>query len=462
MLIIRHPDTYAPEREYAFGLVLGDFLGLDWSACPADVADVEITMAGAPDGPRLTIADVLFATPQEHWLAPESLPATPLMRSSWPQAGLDPRLVEADVPVIYGRGKDGAKIVELFGGVLDIDLDVFGSIFFQLIRYEEIVENARDEHDRFPASASLAVREGFLGRPLVNEYLEILRSALSRLWPGLEYRRRTFRQQVSCDVDFPTHEPASLPHLVRRVGGDVVLRRDLGSANARLRGAVARRRGRVTDDPFYAFDWMMDLAENRDLRMAFYFIPGRTEPRYDGTYDIEEPWIIDLLRRIHGRGHEVGLHASYGTFRDPAAILRERDALMRACDRAGVAQPQWGGRQHFLRWRNPVTWRGWDEAGLDYDASLGYSRHAGFRCGTCYEYRVFDLLARRPLALRERPLTVMEMAVIDADGGPRGLSFETVERLRERCRMFGGDFNLLWHNSRLASRRQRRMYVQAI
>jgi len=40
-----------------------------------------------------------------------------------------------------------------------------------LTRYEEVVKSVKDEHERFPARASLAYREGFLMRPIVNEYL---------------------------------------------------------------------------------------------------------------------------------------------------------------------------------------------------------------------------------------------------------------------------------------------------
>jgi len=206
----------------------------------------------------------------------------------------------------------------------------------------------------------------------------------------------------------------------------------------------------------------MDLSEERGLQSAFYFMAGRTDQRFDGSYELDDPVISALIRRIHERGHEIGLHPSYGTFREPSLIRAERDTLVRACDRLGVSQERWGGRQHFLRWENPVTWRAWEQADLTYDSSLGYSRHPGFRCGTCYEYPVFDLLAHRRLSLRERPLVVMDMSVIDTDGVPHRSAIGIVNCLRERCRMFGGQFTLLWHNSRLASSRERRLYRSTI
>jgi hypothetical protein len=53
-----------------------------------------------------------------------------------------------------------------------------------LARYKEVARSDRDEHDRFPAAASLTHQEGFFERPIVNEYLEILWSCVKRLLPG--------------------------------------------------------------------------------------------------------------------------------------------------------------------------------------------------------------------------------------------------------------------------------------
>ena len=42
-----------------------------------------------------------------------------------------------------------------------------------LSRYEELITKDRDQHNRFPATASVAFKAGFLDRPIVSEYLEI-------------------------------------------------------------------------------------------------------------------------------------------------------------------------------------------------------------------------------------------------------------------------------------------------
>ncbi len=462
MLLVRYPRTYPVERAYVLDVVLHEFMGLEWEASVQERADTEITVPQVSDDARLVIADCLFTTPEPLWLTRESLPKRPLPHWSLDEAPLAPTLVTPDLPVIYGNELAAGSFYEAHGREIELGVDVFGSIFFQLTRYEEIAAPARDEHDRFPASASLAHTEGFLTRPLVNEYVEVLWAALERLWPRLQRKRRTFRECLSHDVDWPLHTTTSTPRMAKAAIGDLVRRHDRGLALARLRAVRAHRRGDPAGDPYNTFDFIMNLSESRGLRSAFYFMAGATNPAFDGTYSLDDPWIGKLIRHLHDRGHEVGLHPSYETFRNPDAVRAERDTLVRACARLGVEQSQWGGRQHYLRWENPTTWSAWEQAGLTYDSSLGFSHDPGFRCGVCFEYPVFDLTARRRLRLRERPLVVMEMSLFHDSAASDRQGIETVDRLRRRCKLFGGDFTLLWHNSQLASWRERQLYTAAL
>ncbi len=295
------------------------------------------------------------------------------------------------------------------------------------------------------------MREGFLDRPLANEYAELLWWALERLWPDLRRRLRSFRLLPTHDVDWPWYSRGVLTESLREAARDVL--RGRGLAAARLRSALAvRRRGRESD-PCNTFDFLMDESESRGLRSAFYFMTGQTHRVHDPGCPIDDPWLGDVLRRIDERGHEVGLHPSYGTFLDEAELRRELDRLRDATGR----QPL-GGRQHFLRFAVPETWRSWDAAGLSYDSTLGFAAAPGFRCGTCYEYPVFDLQERRALDLVERPLIAMEASLLDHQGLSPEAAAEEMRRLREICKSFDGDFVFLWHNNRLSEERERAAY----
>lgn len=460
MLIVRMPANRPAERAYAFETVLGNFLGLAWQSVAEERADITIELEGSRE--TLLLPDVLLGVTADRWLDDETLPAEPLKTwnagATYPEA----RLVSTNIPVIYGcpESTDGNDRES------SLPIDVFGSCFFMLTRYEEVVRPVADVHDRFPGSASLAFRQGFLRRPIVNEYVEILWCALKRLWPSLTRKERQGSCFVTCDVDEPYLAASrSLPTMIKQVGGDVLKRRSLEAAAGRLAGYAGRRFGHDRWDAANCFDWMMNVNEKAGNAMAFYFIADKTVPGMDGSAAIDDPFVISLMSRIHQRGHEIGLHGSYGTYLNPDQLRKEYWLLGEAMERAGANQSDIGTRQHYLRWKTPTTAKALADIGARYDTTLGFADMPGFRCGTCYPFRLFDLQTSSILSLWERPLIVMEVSVIADQYLGLGYKNEALELMLELKRVtldYGGEFILLWHNSHFMTEADRLLYTQVI
>jgi hypothetical protein len=445
--------------------VIGEWLGLDWRIEEHGHADVRIGVDGAGDR-TVTLPDVLFATDPDRWLTPASLPALPLPRRPVGTAGSGLLDAGERLPVVYGcAGPADRPLVELHDGGVRVDVDVFGSAFALLTRYEEALPGERDRYRRFPAANALAVREGFLGLPLVDAYVELLWAAMLRLWPRLRRPERQYRVVLSHDVDDPISTfQRTRALLARQLAGDVVRRRDLGLLLRRTRALAIARRGLPVGDPHDTFDFLMDVSERHGLRSAFHFLSNNdVDPRGDRYALVDHPWVGRLMGRVHRRGHEVGFHAGFGTFDDPRRTAEEFTHLRAVAEREGVSQERWGGRQHYLQWANPVTWRNWDEAGLAYDATLAFSEAVGFRTGTCHEYPVFDLAARRPLALREQPFQVMDVTLYGYLDLRPPSARDAVLEVARACRRFRGDLGILWHNDEvLRTRRQQRWYADLV
>ncbi len=467
-LLVRCPPDYLPERQYVLDLVLAEWLGLEYHMDSGRGSRTTIELVGDPRAGELTLPDVLFATPTEDWLTERSMPAVPLARiqvGPIPAAGGAPNglppdgLPAGEIPVLFGDpgAQQAAWQATAAGG--SVSVDIFGSVFFLLSRYEEVVRPARDLHERFPGAASLAATEEFLERPIVDEYVDLLWSAMHALWPALVRRPSTFRLRLTHDVDWPWAAMGQrIGTVARAVAGDLLRRHDPVLAAQRARSLVDARAGRIDRDPFNTFDFLMDTSERHGLRSTFYFMAGRTNPRIDGNYRLSDPPVADLLRRIHDRGHEVGLHASYGTHRSAELTQAELEGLRAACRAVGFDQATWGVRQHYLRFDNPDTWRSQELAGIDHDSTLGFADRIGFRAGTCREYPVFDLLEHRTLRLRERPLVAMDATLF----AHLGLELDDAARRTRAvvavCRRHRGDAVLLYHNSSLPGARQRAHY----
>ena len=346
-----------------------------------------------------------------------------------------------------------------------INHDLPGFFFWVLTRIEEIGRLDLDTHQRFPAKASHAFRHGYLDRPVVDEWMDILRQLCCRQWPGLALKEAAFSVVVSHDVDSPSrYAYASFPEVLRAVASAIKReRRFLSFLEVPWIRLTARQRY-DRRDPFNTFDWLMQQSDRHGLTSAFYFICGTTERSRDARYTLDDPRIRALMRDIAAKGHEIGLHPSYNTFRCPAAIRQEADNLRQTLGQEKIDQAGIGGRMHYLRWDQSVTLRALDDAHLVYDTTLGYADHAGFRCGTCHEYDAFDPVGDKALAIRVRPLVAMEVTVM----GPQymGLNSDAAlaafVQLKERCRAAQGNFTLLWHNSSFLGGSDFRLYKQIL
>ncbi|UJB67907.1 polysaccharide deacetylase family protein [Acaryochloris sp. 'Moss Beach'] len=405
------PDSYWAERTYIVRVIFEEFLGIPAHIQKTSHSDVIIT---AGDHRKLVIADTLFSTPKLLWLEPTSLPMQPLKVWDLSTTNLHPQLVHTDIPIIFGDDPHTLNFLHQSKDQIHIGLDIFGSAFFMLTRYEEVVKTERDSLDRFPASASLAYQENFLMRPIVNEYVEILWTCMLLLWPRLSRRQHYFQTYVSHDVDEPFRYVFSGPkRLFRRCIGDVVRRKSLMAAARSVESWLEVKQGNLIADPCNTFDFIMHISEKQGLQSAFYFIADHTCYPIDGDYDLSHPLMRALLSKIYQRDHEIGLHSSFNTYKDKVQTQKEIDILKSACLEVDICQQDWGGRQHCLRWETPTTWQNLNDVGLTYDTTLCFSEHVGFRCGTCFEYPVFNLLTSECLGLYERPLIVMDATVLE-------------------------------------------------
>ncbi len=464
MLTVQTPNNYKPERSYILSVILDNFLGLEYKHHGEDRQDIRITTG---DGRDLVVADGLFSISEQLWLKPDSLPATPL--KLWDLAGtpLGLKVINNQLPVIYGENTEDSEFFTLSKDKIHLGLDVFGSAFFMLTLYEEVIKADRDARKRFPYTASLAFRSDFLDRPIINEYVEILWACLSHLWPGLRRKQHQFQIHVSHDVDVPfLWATASFTRLAKECIFAITRNHSPSLlVNNILEWVKIKATGEKVD-PYNTFDRVMDISEKHNLKSAFYFITGNTAGGLDGDYRMEHPLILKLLRNIHRRGHEIGLHLSYNTFDDGVQTKNEFQHLKEVCASQGIEQGRWGSRQHFLRWETPVTFQNVSDAGLDYDTTVSFADTPGFRCGVCYEFPVFNVLTRQKLPLIERPLVVMDCTVTGSRCMKPDLdvheALNTILNYRNQCRRFNGNFTILWHNNRFVNEQEVEIYRQSI
>ncbi len=424
MTIIIH-DSFFAEKQYIIDVLLGEYLGLKYTVETSPEHNYKITFK---NGKTLTFEDSFFkhCKEEEGYLHQKNIP-------NHIEHLTTDFTTEKELPVLFGNSATTFDTNNISYG-----LDIFASAFFMLTRWEEYVLPVRDQHDRFPASTSLAFQFDFLLRPIVNEYTALLWNLIQHLSPDIQRKKRHFSTLLTHDVDTPFLWNQPLSGL-KTIAGDLLKRQNISAAKQHF---SYWKKGK---DPFDTFDALMDLSEKHHLQSHFFFISGGNTD-YEGHYKITDPKIQQLLARIQERGHGIGIHPSYGTYKNIEQLKREKNALQAVSPQAVIA-----GRQHFLRWATPDSWQDWEDAGLQWDSTMGYAAHIGFRCGTCYPFPVFNVLTRKKLQLIERPLLVMEVSLFSKQymqlDQPTALRH--VQKMIQTVRQYNGEFVLLWHNSNL-------------
>ena len=384
MLTISTNKKFQAEKTYIIDVFFGDFLGLEYRLIIDNAAkNYEVNLE---NGNKVIFEDHFFGTVRDTYLTPDNIPE----KVTFAYSSFFP---EEDLPVIYGSDKIQSEQNENNNTIIS-GIDIFGSAFFMLSRWEEYVRDTIDNMGRFMGKDSLAYRNGFLHRPIVNEYLEFLWNALINLGIKQERKRRKYELIPTHDVDY-----LSFPKFLF---SDV---KYLFFKGKSIKETLVKFKYSVFKDPYDTFDYLMNLSEKNDVNARFYFLDGRNN--YEAQDYIMNQKFKKLIEKIKRRGHIIGFHPGFFTFNDEERLKAEKNSIENK-----IHDTLKEGRQHFLRFKIPHTWKILEESGMKIDSTLGYHDQAGFRCGICHEFPVFDILGRKKLELMERPLIAMDTTLI--------------------------------------------------
>ncbi|MCF8443172.1 MAG: polysaccharide deacetylase family protein [Saprospiraceae bacterium] len=424
------PANNQAERQYAAEVLLVEWLGLSVQYQFGETAfAAELTL---DNGNRLLLEDHFFSTFPS--------PLSYLKAGNIPQQifnavqATNPFLPEKDLPILFGNDHLDISPTEITCGI-----DIFAATFFMLTRWEEYVLPDRDLHERFPAKASLAGKNGFLHRPVVNEMVEMLWGMLMHLGIGQKRKNRQFEVLLTHDVDEALLW-RSLGFFLKKLGGDLVKRLDFHAVGFDLK-SYYNTRFNGEKDPYDTFDYLMRCADRNSLQCHFFFLSGGNT-KFDSPLTLTSPFMCQLFKSIEANGHIIGLHPSYNTLKDSNLFTQEKEALELA-----TGLPIRHGRHHFLRFEVPTTWQAWEDQGMVWDSTLYYAEQPGFRCGVCYAFPVFNFLTRQKLRLKEVPLTAMEVSWTSYLKVSPDEMLNDMMQLHETVRKYNGTFVLLWHNS---------------
>ncbi|HZV67927.1 MAG TPA: polysaccharide deacetylase family protein [Saprospiraceae bacterium] len=424
MIQVFIPDNFIAERSYAVKTLLHHYCKCEIEIIPQGY---QVDYILAWEGKLIVIEDHFFGLipDGETYLQTKYIPDQVIPTQS---VGLD------QIMVLYGDEQ-----LEVTRDKIVCHVDLFAGAFFMLTRWEEAVKKDKDLHGRFPAAEALLVKSGQILRPVVDEYVALLRYWLLTLGYPLPSDDAKYKVVPTCDVDVPYYW-RSKPAWKLLAGG---FRRNPFHFFKDLKAHRAVKNGKKKD-PYDQFDYLMTLAEKADTRFEFNMIGGG-DTRFEGYYEIGDEHIKALMKRMMGRGHRIGAHPSYDSFKDADMMKKEIKAIS-----FHSGSEISSSRQHYLRFEVADTWRCLASAGIKTDSTLGYAAEPGFRCGTSKPFPVFDIQERKELPLMERPLLIMDVSFRMYKKYTVDESLAVSKKIITEVKKHNGELVFLWHNSSLS------------
>jgi hypothetical protein len=318
--------------------------------------------------------------------------------------------------------------------------DVFSSVFFHLSRHEEYHCDNYDVHGRFRVEDSVLYQWKMLHKPVVEYQLKFFEGYVKLFFSSFTTERKDPMLWVTIDIDNAwayKNKPFSV-----QVGSFC---KDVLKGKFSLLGERWRVIREKEPDPYDTYRYFMEAISNVTCMSRCFFLLGNRS-KFDKNIPHTNKELGTLIRRVEEK-IPVGIHPSYGVHLNIEGLHEEISRLQSITGEAVLYS-----RFHYLRMQLPQSYRNLAQGGVQEDHTMGHASYAGFRAGTCFPFRFYDLEQDRTSSLDIVPLTAMDGTLNEyMDLTPEEAISLSNELWKEVTR-FGGDMVVLWHNETLNER----------
>ncbi|MDR0972143.1 MAG: polysaccharide deacetylase family protein [Bacteroidales bacterium] len=326
-----------------------------------------------------------------------------------------------------------------FSRKASIPFDIFAATFYMVSRYEEYLPFVQDKYGRFSHQESLAFKNCFLSKPVVNIWADILKKELLEKFPSLEFPPYYFRYYNTIDID--SAYSFKCKGLSRKLWG---MSKDLfsGRFNECLyRFQVCFNKKK---DPFDTFDYQVSLINKYKIKTIFFVLFGHYG-KYDKNISSYNKKFQRLIKNLCDYG-KMGIHPSYSSFEDEQELSSQIKHLTEV-----IHKPITRSRYHYLKFRLPISYRRLLNNMITDEYSMGYSNTVGFRSGICSGYNFYDLAIDGETKLRLHPFNIMDVALKNGLGLNPEEALERIKQIIDEIVKVNGDFISVWHNESLSN-----------
>ena len=441
MINIKIPSLRIDEHTWVINQVFKKFLKLDYLLEIHDLSYVEVNINQS----RLITPSIFLTQNNNHWLNSDSL--TPNISYLILSEYFNNSMLK-DIPILFGHNSVS------FTNYCHLNFDLFGSIFYILSNYSDVISHNLDTHSRPLGKDSFLFKNNIHLRPVVDEYCYLISLLIAKYDPTYSPSYNNGNVRVTCDVDQPLDRATSFSLLLRSMLADIILRKNFLLLIKRILNFFLRRIGIYYFDPNNTFLPYLNICRKYGILPEFYFISTCTNPTFDGKYSLHEVQVSKIISMIANSNCTIGLHGSYDSYNDIGVMKLGINTLKKSLEKFKISTIV--NRQHYLRWDPLITPFLLDQCGIIRDTSGAYADIPGFKYGTSKDFNMWCFYSNKSLRLVQTPLIFMECTIIMRKYLGLGYTknaYNLVKNLKDQCIFYNGNFVVLWHNSFLTSRR---------
>jgi hypothetical protein len=312
-----------------------------------------------------------------------------------------------------------------------LPFDIFSASFFLLSRYEEYLPHVKDAMGRFPASESLAFREGFLHQPVVDIWAYKFKAVLENSFPELSFPSK--KMKIHNLVD------ASKPYIYTQQGFLRTLSgywSDLWALKLRYVAARSKVIFGRRKDPFDTFKWIVNRVKKSDTQLSIFFLLGEALEFKESMNSQRRKF--KMLVKFVSDYQEVGLIFSYNSLKDYEKLKKEKKRIEDITNRTLRSSMN----SQFLV-NLPDIYRDLVELEIVKDFTMVFENEVGFRAGTCTPFLFYDLDSEIKTPLIIHPIAISTVALKKKHDSEINKIFNAV--MQEVAKV-NGTFSMLFTN----------------
>ncbi len=261
----------------------------------------------------------------------------------------------------------------------DLPFDIFAASFYLLSRYEEYLPHVKDDFGRFPASESLAYKESFLRRPVIDIWAFKFFEVLKLKFPEIKTKDRKFESESVISVSHVFNYKNK--GFLRSLGGVVNDLTKLKFTRVSDRVKVLLR---LKQDPYNVFDDLIKFIKFYKAHLTFMFQLSDYNA-YDKNINHNRLNYISIIKFVADYS-KVGLRLGYFAVKDQEVLKVEKKRFENIIH--GPLQNVINSKYNLML---PMHYSSLNELDVPNDYSMGYPESIGFRAGTSTSFLFYDL-----------------------------------------------------------------------